>query len=250
MLRRHPLRRLHALALVLLLGWTALAAAEQFTLFGGTGEAIAYIDTAKDATIYLFDGTPTSYLYGSDDVLHVYAFDGDHLGWLEHGILWNHDGDAVGFLEDALDIPTRLEPLKRLQKLAPLRSLRDLAPLKPLYTYSWSDTSLSAFLAGSASGNAYASPPRPRSTTSAGGGSYYGVGGRHWIQRTEGGGRIVVLEDGSRWEVWPVDRITAALWLPVSDIEVADARSPMGAFRYALINTDDDEVVLAKYLGR
>ncbi len=68
-----------AIAFASLLG--ALLPAEQtqareITLFDSKGEAIAYIDTSDELTIYLWDGDPVAYLY--DD--HVYGFNGKHLG--------------------------------------------------------------------------------------------------------------------------------------------------------------------------
>jgi hypothetical protein len=58
----------------------------------------------------------------------------------------------------------------------------------------------------------------------------------HWIDSVTSDGRIVVLEDGSVWEIDAVDRITTMLWLPTSDIVACDDK---------LINMDDDEVVNA-----
>ena len=56
----------------------------------------------------------------------------------------------------------------------------------------------------------------------------------HWIDSVTSDGRIVILEDGSVWEVDSIDRIDSMLWLPTSDIVACDDK---------LINTDDDEVV-------
>jgi len=59
----------------------------------------------------------------------------------------------------------------------------------------------------------------------------------HWIDSVAADGRIIKLEDGSIWEVDPVDAIDSALWLPVTDIVVCDDK---------LINTDDNETVSAR----
>ncbi|MFV9683819.1 hypothetical protein ACNFD4_14145 [Pseudomonas sp. NY15367] len=56
----------------------------------------------------------------------------------------------------------------------------------------------------------------------------------HWIESVSSDGRIVILEDGSVWEVDAVDRIDSMLWLPVSEIVACDDK---------LINTDDGETV-------
>jgi hypothetical protein len=58
----------------------------------------------------------------------------------------------------------------------------------------------------------------------------------HWVQEVHDNGRIVQLEDGSVWEVDPVDAIDSALWLPTTSIIACPDR---------LINTDDSEVVSA-----
>ena len=76
---------------------------------------------------------------------------------------------------------------------------------------------------------------------------YAGVGSGHWIQSKSGGGKMIVLEDGSLWEVSPIDIIHSAIWLAVSNIVVVEDSGP---YPYKLINTDDGETVNAKYLGR
>jgi hypothetical protein len=81
-------------------------------------------------------------------------------------------------------------------------------------------------------------------------GEYLFVGSGHWIDSVSIGGRVVTLEDGSLWEINPVDQIDTSLWLPVTDISVIKARSPIGQYMYELINKDDGETALAKYLGK
>ncbi len=59
----------------------------------------------------------------------------------------------------------------------------------------------------------------------------------HWIESVAADGQIIKLEDGSIWEVDPVDVIDAALWLPITDIVVCESK---------LINTDDNETISAR----
>lgn len=59
----------------------------------------------------------------------------------------------------------------------------------------------------------------------------------HWIDSVAADGQIIKLEDGSIWEVDPVDAIDSALWLPITDIVVCGDK---------LINTDDNETVSAR----
>ena len=74
--------------------WASLC--KKITLFDSKGEAIAYIDTSDELTIYLWDGDPVAYLYDYD---HIYGFNGKHLGWFIDGIVWDNKGNVVGFIE-------------------------------------------------------------------------------------------------------------------------------------------------------
>ena len=56
----------------------------------------------------------------------------------------------------------------------------------------------------------------------------------HWIESNTKNGEIIILEDGSIYQVDDMDRITSSLWLPISDITVCDS---------IMINIDDDEKV-------
>jgi len=81
-----------------------------------------------------------------------------------------------------------------------------------------------------------------------GGSSYAGVGGGHWVKEKIDGGKYILLEDGSLWEISSLDRIDTALWLPTESVVVLD--NPTGLFPYKLVNTDTKEVVEAKCVGR
>lgn len=70
---------------------------------------------------------------------------------------------------------------------------------------------------------------RPRSGYSRG-----GCESGHWIDSVSSDGSVIKLEDGSVWQVDPIDTIDSSLWLPISDIVVCDDK---------LINTDDNESV-------
>jgi hypothetical protein len=80
-------------------------------------------------------------------------------------------------------------------------------------------------------------------------GSYAGGGSGHWIQENIDSGSIILLEDGSLWQVDPMDKIDAMLWLPISNITIVTSSSGSPGYEYLLINTDDNEKAHAKYLG-
>lgn len=47
-----------------------------------------------------------------------------------------------------------------------------------------------------------------------------------------------------------MDRIYTALWLPITSITVVLSDYPILDYKYLLINTDDGEKALAKYLSK
>ena len=134
------MKQLFAVMIVLL--FSISASADEIALFDGYGDAVAYIVTDDDFTIYLWEGEPVAYLI--DD--SVYGFNGKHLAWYKDGIFWDHNGYATGFVEGAVNIQTNLKPLKGLKSLKSLKSLRELKPLRPLYKKQWSKYPLGLLL--------------------------------------------------------------------------------------------------------
>ena len=66
-----------------------------------------------------------------------------------------------------------------------------------------------------------------------------------WIDKVIDDGKMIFVEDGSLWEVSPIDVVPSMIWLPVSDVTVIESD---GIFPYKIINTDDGESVEAKYI--
>lgn len=58
----------------------------------------------------------------------------------------------------------------------------------------------------------------------------------HWVQSVSSDGAIVILEDGSVWEIDSADQVDTALWLSTTDIVACDDK---------LIDTDDNEIAEA-----
>lgn len=125
-----------------------LSIAQQISLFNSDGDAIAYIDVEEDLTIYSWGGKPVAYLDSDHDQgFHVYGFNGNHLGWFIDGIVYDHEGDAVGFKEGAISMYTNYETYKGYQQYSPYRSYQEYAPYTPYLSNTWSNTPLSLFLA-------------------------------------------------------------------------------------------------------
>jgi len=92
-------------------------------------------------------------------------------------------------------------------------------------------------------------PPQPEPTRRSRSGrsrtcaTYLNSGSGHWMTEKTDDGSVVILEDGSVWQIDPMDRLDTALWLPPSDIAVIETEdSPMS---YLLVNTDDGEKATA-----
>jgi hypothetical protein len=115
-------------------------------LFDQKGKPVAYIDEKDGFTIYLWSGIPVAYMVSEQKELHVYGFNGMHLGWFEQGIMYNNQGYIVGFIQDALLMFTEAEPYKPIKKFAPVKLYRDVVPFKPVYRYSFSPMPLVDFL--------------------------------------------------------------------------------------------------------
>ena len=114
------------------------------SLFDKNGDAKAYI--AEDLTIYLWDGEPIAYLSNSNNVWHVYSFNGSHLGWYIDGIIYDHNGNAVGAQKDAVNMMTSMEGMKGMKSMKSMKSMKEMAPMKPMLSTSWSRTPLTIFL--------------------------------------------------------------------------------------------------------
>jgi hypothetical protein len=74
----------------------------------------------------------------------------------------------------------------------------------------------------------------------------HAVEGEHTQQTNSDDGSVLVLDDGSIWEVSPSDQATAATWTDAASITVNQGNAgPM----YELVNTDEHESIQASYIG-
>ena len=63
---------------------------------------------------------------------------------------------------------------------------------------------------------------------------------KHWIKQVMGNGSLIELEDGSIWQVSPLDQIDTALWLAITDVLLVNGEK--------IINLDDNETAEVKRL--
>ena len=76
---------------------------------------------------------------------------------------------------------------------------------------------------------------------------YPGIDRTQKIRRVFRNGRMIVLQDGSVWEVAPKDTVPAALWLPLTEVSVARDDRP---YAYEITNLDTLDRISARYRGR
>ena len=98
----------------------------------------------------------------------------------------------------------------------------------------------------SISGGLPESASRSYESTSKGG-TYRNTGGGHWVKKKVDRGRFVLLEDRSLWQVNPVDKVDARLWLSTEDIVVTTSENPR--YPYRLVNIDASDTVEAKLIS-
>ena len=240
-----PLPRV--LSVLLLVAHLGLAQAQVTALYNLNGEATAFIDWAEEATIYHWDGRPLAYLYDDGSPSHwlVYSFPGVFLGWFEGEVIWDQQGNAILASSSVLTSVLPRQPLLGLKRLRPLKGIRGLAPLKPLYSYRFSSRSAEAFF-GIASANPTPRPITP--ATSGNRGAYPGIDRTQTIQGVSRNGDVITLLDGSRWEVYSLDRWRSSLLFPYSRVLVTRAARPTLGYDY-LIDNQRGQALRVRFLG-
>ena len=113
------------------------------TIFNKNGEAVAYIASDYQETIYLWEGYAVAYLNNEE---HVYGINGRHLGWFTNEILFNNNGQRIGFTSGSCPVSIAKEPT-RIEKHLPdeIRS-RWSAPPFPRLSFNFADQDLEDFL--------------------------------------------------------------------------------------------------------
>ena len=102
------------------------------TLYTQNGEAVAYISYDYHETIYLWSGLPVSYLY---DERHVYGINGRHLGWFINDIIYNNNGERIGFTSNTCPVAIAKEQTK--PKRYPMDEIRPRWAIPPLPNLSF-----------------------------------------------------------------------------------------------------------------
>ena len=125
---------------------TGAASAEEITLYDSEGNVAAWIETGDRTTIYLWSGEPAAYLRKDGSVPDIYGFNGRHLGWLEKGIVRDHEGLMAGFTKGSLNMHTGQEHYRPQKMQKTFRAQPEFPPQRPFYRNTVSSTSLTEFL--------------------------------------------------------------------------------------------------------
>ena len=72
--------------------------------------------------------------------------------------------------------------------------------------------------------------------------------GNHWIRKVIERGETIQLEDGSIWQISPLSKIDAILWLVTEKIVIVESGNPL--YPYKLVNSDGGTSAEAKKISR
>jgi len=100
----------------------------------------------------------------------------------------------------------------------------------------------------------YQSPNLPFSGASPAGGipalTYHTPSTGHWIKQNIDMGKMILLEDGSLWQIDPLDKIDAALWLATSNVTITESHDGGIGYDYLLVNSDERRACHAKFVTK
>ena len=113
------------------------------TIFNRKGYPVAYITSDYRQTIFLWSGTPVAYIY---ELEHVYGINGHHLGWFRNDILFNNNGERIGFLFSTCPVAIAKETVKGKKQVVEKIRLRWRAQSHPKFVFNFADQDLKDFL--------------------------------------------------------------------------------------------------------
>ena len=113
------------------------------TLYNKDGEAVAYIADDYHSTVFLWDGHPAAYLYEDE---YIYGMNGKHLGWFINEIIYNNDGERIGFTSNSCPIPVAKESVKDERHSMDEIRPRWAASMRPNLSFGFASEKLSDLL--------------------------------------------------------------------------------------------------------
>jgi len=125
-----------------------VVADDDIDLFDGRRQAVAYIASDADLTIYLWSGKPVAYFLEGED---IYGFNGKHLGWFLHGVVYDPDGHIVAAVPEAFKSPVAPPPFKAFKQFRPFKAFKEFKPFRPFLSKTWSSMLAKVFFLQGAS---------------------------------------------------------------------------------------------------
>lgn len=109
----------------------------KYTVFDKKGNPFLVLH--QNGRLVSFDGKSIGFVDGDS----VFDYNGRHRGWMEKGILRDHDGFCVGFLQGANDISPilpipKIPPIPAIPEIEPIRPIKEIKPIKPIKQLDWS----------------------------------------------------------------------------------------------------------------
>jgi hypothetical protein len=112
-------------------------------LFDKFGVPNAYIADDFNATIYLWDGEAVAYVY---EDRHVYGLNGRHLGWFIDEVIYDQNGERIGFTAGTCPVNIAELPSKAKRRPRHETRPRSMAPPLPKLTHLAAGRGLLHFL--------------------------------------------------------------------------------------------------------
>ena len=113
----------------------------EISLYNKNGKPIAYI-ADEEGTIYIWNGQAVAYL--SDDL--VYGFNGKHLGWFVHGVMYDKQGSKIGFTDNTCPSVRLIEPIKSIKHIKSIKKIHSIPNIRPILSIGYSHNDLEKFL--------------------------------------------------------------------------------------------------------
>ena len=118
----------------------------EISLFDQKGNAVAYIASDGEGTVYLWNGEAVAYLVQEK----VYGFNGEHMGWFDKGVMRDLKGARVGFVKSACPVTPKTERTKSTKKTKKTKMTKRTARTRPTNKNANSALPLDIFLQGGA----------------------------------------------------------------------------------------------------
>ncbi|MHB8761557.1 MAG: 4-fold beta flower protein [Coriobacteriia bacterium] len=112
------------------------------TLYDAAGQPVAYIAEDGELAVYLWSGEAVAYIDGEI----VRGWNGRHLGFFVHGVLYDTAGRRTGAVADQCSCVMRAEPVKQPKRAKRVKFAPHAPSSFPSWSMAYSDEPLVAFL--------------------------------------------------------------------------------------------------------